>query len=332
MNCIDNNELFLWMKKEISDYIGGYIENFKVLPLPGVGSTSQRSLIEVRDNQKSHLFVIKRYMIPGETDAECRRQAQQEYTVLLHLKAYPVKLWSVPEPVGFRFEDATIIMGFCPGENVHEIFWNNIKKSIFSRRNSPWLIQMMTDIAMILKDIQSIKIISENFVTETSDSYLESFFKVINALREQDIDLHFLQAIQNRFVNDLPALLTEEHKVFQHTDMYFNNIIRNNQKYYLLDFPNSCNGSIYWDISHMLVSLEDYKIFRNVDRKMIDACKNEFLKHFSVDTRLLHTMNLFHYCFSFNIKIKNHISGLKKIMTHSVPRFYKSKINQILSE
>ena len=322
-----------WIRNELVKHTGiKTIISFDTAPLSAAGNTSRRFLTTISDNKSAQRFVVKRYQIPGQSEAESINQAQREYLALLHLKSVSSALWSTPDPISFSEEYATLIMSFCPGYNVGEIFWNSIKWPFLSFQNKSEIKEIINHVALIIKDMQSMEDCDDLF-PESSPLLSGKFFqKLIDSLQEKGVDGKMLIDAQQRVENNLDAIMALENRSFQHTDLYFNNIIYDRARYFILDFPNACYGSRYWDISHMIVSLEDFKIFRNVAGKAIDNFKESFLEHFNVDASLLKTMTLFHYCFSFNIRTNYSIPAYKKMLMKDVQLFYESRIRTILND
>lgn len=323
-------DLYRWVQNELFRYAGKANGSVDATPLSAVGSTSNRFLLTFKDGKSDRQFVVKRYQILGQPEAESRAQAQREYTALYHLQSISSALWSAPELIAFSEEYATLIMSYCPGRNVNEVFWNAIKWPFLSSHKNKTIKAVMNHVALIIKDLQLMEDCAANFPQSSPWLSGNLFEALIDSLLRKGVDDMMLFDVQQCVKTNLDIILAPANRSFQHTDLYFNNIIFDGNRYFILDFPNACYGSRYWDISHMVVSLEDYKIFRNVSAKAIDNCKEIFLEHFNIDSSLLQIMNLLHYCFSFNIRVNNNRSGIKKVLMKETAAFYENRIRTIL--
>lgn len=297
--------------------------------LPGTGNTSQRRLVKVLHGEEIRRFVIKRYNIYGKPE-ESSIQAKREYQVMRYLQTVKGTNWTIPCPAAYLPEHATIVMEYSIGENLNSMFWNAIRYWVLSRSHVKWFSTLITDIAKIIQNMQTISLPDEWL--RNADIRWYSYFleEQIDALGDFGVDEHRLAHIREKVSRMLPRLMSSSSPCFQHTDLYFNNILYNNGKYCILDFPNACNGTRYWDISHLLCSLDDYRLFRNVDQCIIDICRKEFLSRFDLDKCFLECMSLIHSCFSFKLAIMRSRVGVKRIFIRDPWVFYYQKIDKLL--
>jgi len=304
---------------------------FAWMALPGTGSTSERKLVRVTIGDIVYSFVIKRYMIRDRFDNESLAQSKREYDSLKFLQAHESSLWRTPTPIAYMPEQGAIIMEYFPGENVGAIFWRAVRFGMISRIHTGWIMQLINDIAIIILEIQNLK--KTTGVMPVSGEWYSSFLdEQMKALRCFGIHAQKLQRLRIKVVDALDSFLSGENICFQHTDLYFNNILYSDGRYCILDLPNSCIGTRYWDISHLMVSIEHYKLFRNVDDTIIDDCIKSFCKHFVLDPYLIEIMQLIHCCFSLKLSFMFPYKGIKKILTQDPVSFYERKINAFMKD
>lgn len=332
----------LWEDKLLRDHIEsclidhcemqGKPRNFIWRSLPGTGSTSDRGLVHVSTGNELKHFVVKRFRIPQKPFEESQNQAKREYTTLEYLQAHRGLLWRTPHPIAILPDFAVIIMEYFPGANLSTLFWQAIRLGPFSRIRKKWLLTLMRDIAAIILGMQSYGMGSDALMRADEAWYSTFIEEQIEELKRLGISSSILAGVGNRIKDALPALISEENRRFQHTDLFFNNILHEDGKYCVLDFPNACAGTRYWDVSHILVALEHYKLFRNVDTRIIDRCREEFRRNFILDDRLFGLMQLVHYCFALKVSLTALRRGVQKILLRDPRKFYEDKIQKLLDQ
>jgi serine/threonine protein kinase len=300
--------------------------------LPGTGSTSKRELLTAITANSIKRYAIKTFVIPDKPFSESLVQAQREYTALGLVAQFSNELWQSPGPVAFLPERATIIMEYFDGINVNSLFWKNIRKSYLSRLRLKWFLSMVSDIARIVDDLHKIKQTPAGIPEAGTDWYNAFLDEQIESLIKSGVSGSLLKRVRKTFRDALPELTAEQELCFQHTDFYLNNILTNGISYCVLDMPNSVRGSRYWDISHFIISLEHYKLFRNTDSVIIDKCMEIFLEHFNLEKNLFDSMQLAHTCFSLKLCMMAPPSGMMRYLISDPSAFYINKLESIISK
>lgn len=332
--CLFDNRIIQEVELAITRYLSASDASVKATweSLAGTGSTSLRSLVIIDLDNKLYRFVVKRFQILDKPEDESRLQAQREFNGLKKLNTIKSNLWHTPYPVSFLEEYSTIIMEYFPGTSLNALFWHHIKRWRFSRRYLPWFLSIMNDVANIILEIQDEKDL--NMVLDQAD---EGWYKLfldeqLRVLKEYGVQKYLLDAIAIKVKDALPAIVDPHNQCIQHSDLYLNNLLYSSGHYCVVDLPNTCIGTKYWDISHMLSSLEDYKLLRNIDAKIIDTCKSEFLGKFSLEPYLLECMLLIHYCLSFKLSLMTYQGWMKKVIKRRPAEFYHKRISELLGK
>lgn len=316
------------------DYLGikATYPSFSWENLSGTGSTSVRNLVRVNTGNEELQFVSKRYQIEGQPTEEWFAQAKREYEVMNALAPASSGFWRTPLPIKLLHDHAAIVMEYFPGQNVNALFWKAVRMGIFSLRNQDWMLQLMGDIAKIILNMQNLE--SKMAVAPVVDEswYITFLEQQIGPLNQFGIEKHKLRRIQRHVEKDINLFFSNDKACFQHTDLTLNNLLFRDGMYCVLDLANTCIGTRYWDISHMIVSLEHYKLFLNVSDRLIKACIEEFSRWFILDPYLVRTMNLIHYSFSLKLSLMVQTTGLKRLLTNDAVRYYEKKIDAILRE
>ncbi len=300
--------------------------------LPGTGSTSERNLLLAITGNSFKRYAIKTFVIPDKPASESRIQAQREYTALGLVAPFSNEFWKSPKPVALLPESATIIMEHFDGINVNAIFWKNIRKSYLSRVQLKWFLSLVSDMSRIINDLQKIKQTPAGIPEAGIDWYNAFLDEQIESLIKSGVSGSLLERVRKTFRDAMPALTAEQELCFQHTDLYLNNILTNGISYCVLDLPNSVRGSRYWDISHFMISLEHYKLFRNTDSGIIDRCMAMFLENFNFEETLFDSMQLAHTCFSLKLSMMAPPSGMMRCLMSDPSAFYISKLESIISK
>ncbi len=300
--------------------------------LPGTGSTSERELLFATTGNSIKRYAVKTFVIPDKPVSESRFQAQREYTALGLVAPFSNEFWQSPKPVAILPESATIIMEYFEGINVNALFWKNIRKSYLSRLHLKWFLSLVSDMSRIINDLQKIKQTPAGIPEAGIDWYNAFLDEQIEDLLRLGVNGSFLQRARKAFRDALPVLTAEQELCFQHTDLYLNNILTNGFSYCVLDMPNSVRGSRYWDISHFMISLEHYKLFRNTDSGIIDKCMAVFLEHFNIEKKLFDSMQIAHTCFSLKLSMMTPPSGIMRCLMSDPSAFYISKLKSIISK
>jgi len=302
-------------------------------PLLTSGSTSSRKQVNVATEGAGHpglSFVMKKYEIPDKPFEESQQQARREYEALRTLWNIERQGWRIPEPVAFLPEYAIVIMAYCNGQTASQYFWSMVKPFVFSRLNLERIRGFIKDIGGVLLELQDAPVEGGVWQTVGPDWYLAFLEEQLAALQSFNVRKSQVDAVRERVASMLPQLLGSEARCFQHTDFYLNNILMDGETIVVLDFPNSCIGTKYWDISHFLVSLDDYRMFRNVDQGVIGICKDEFESIFGLDRALLRSMMLVHTCFSFKLMTMKTRRGLRGALVRDQKKYYGSVLEELL--
>lgn len=326
------------VEKSLSEYLLGkyekHISEYNWDNLSGTGSTSKRFLISPAPKEhlpiQDHSFVIKKFIIDDDQE-KSRRHAENEYKCLLTLSRFQDNnIWITPAAIEYLPAHALIIMGYCSGQNVGYTFWNLVQKSFYSRRNLKEILHLIDLVATALlamqKDLKNVTL------------PVSQFDKSLFFLHKQIDDISVIKGTnatwENRLIDFVFETLPEAYETvnlaFQHSDYTLNNLIQSKDKIAILDFPKSCWGTKFWDISHMIITLEDFKICRNVDKKIIDACKDRFLSHFHAEKRILTAFQLINLCFSYKINLMNSPNRIKKLLIRNPVPFYEKRILECL--
>lgn len=333
-NILNDSQL----KNQIEIILSGYLKHNESLLkyrwdiLPGSGSTSVRALVSARVMDDIKKFVVKQYLIFNKPQEESREQAIREYKALQYLSAYSGHLWHSPHVIALIPDKAVNIMSYEEGDNISNLFWHAIRWGFLSRIELPWLISLVRDIAIIINEIQSLQNYNKMLNVSNHEWYSLFLDEHLYDLKKMGIRSALISRIRDKVYESLLELLNEKNQCFQHTDLYFNNILYCNKKYCIFDLPNACWGSRYWDISHLLMSLEDYKLYYNVDRKIIDACKEEFIRSFNLDQNLIEAMQLIHSCFSFKLNLLNYNNYMRRLFIRNPIQFYNKMIKDLLKD
>lgn len=324
----------------VGEWLGGERgaapERFDWQPLTGTGSTSRRSLLVARisgDRDEGTLgFVVKRYAIPGAGEETCREQAQREYAALRFLAGKGGGVWHAPAPVAFLPESATIVMEHCAGENLNRSFWSAIRGSWLARLRADAIESLVRDTGVVLRALQGCEVEDSGLPVADAGWYTAFLDEQLAALGERGVPERLRGRIRARVVEALPEMLSPRFRCFQHTDFYFNNLLRTDRGICVLDFPNACVGTAYWDVSHLLVSLEDYKRFRNVDPVLIDRCKEAVTRLFGLEGDRLRTMQLVHHAFSFQLSHGAQGGRVRRLLTRRAGPHYLPRLTALLED
>ena len=77
--------------------------------------------------------------------------------------------------------------------------------------------------------------------------------------------------------NEIKILSEINEEVFVHGDLNFNNIIKNKNEYYVIDFENSCLGPSWWDTCYFLANFKVNKIDKKILSKLNDDTINRII-------------------------------------------------------
>ncbi len=323
----------------LSEYLcqseGKTANGFRWKAITSTGSTSDRYLISPIWTGKQRSYVLKHYSLESLEKEFRWRQALREHASLIVLHRYNDELFSTPAPVGVLDDPPCVIMEYAPGVNLGFLMWRDIRFFVVPPDRKRKLFQMIRDIASVLRFMQVRVTDHDAFIPRAGIAYYHNFVdEQCRELRDLGLPRQTTDRWIKRISDGVETGFSNEVLVFQHTDFYEENIIYGEGRYTLLDFPNSVFGSRYWDISHQFVSLEVYKLFRNVDGKNIDELKSTFLDSFDIDTNRFRFFNACHYLFAFRIHLlrrRTSGSSWRRWAMGEIEKFFVERIERSLA-